>query len=729
MYSGTIIEFEKGWKLLETGVSKITRILEEETTSETPVDPEQYLGIYTTIYNMCNQKHPYDYSQRLYHKYHDVVERYAKKTVLPSIQQKHDEYLLRELSRRWDHYKVFVKWLSNFFTYLERFFISQRNYPSLLEVAMKSFRDFVYLEVQANAKDVVLALIDKEREGGEIDRALLKNISDIFVQIGIGTIERYETDLEMFLLQHTASYYGRKASRWIQEDSCPEYMIKSEESLRKEKERVTHYLHSTTEPKLVEIVQKELLVSVAKQLHSGCIELLRDDDKMDDLSRMYRLLNPIPKGLEPVADAFRLHVTREGNAFVKQAQDAATTGSVEEEQGLVGKMIDLHDKYVVYVTDCFQNHTLFHKALKEAFEIFCNKKVAERSSAELLANFCDNLLKKSGKSDEAIEATTDNVVKLLDYISDKDLFAEFYRKKLARRLLFDRKVNKEHETSMLSKIKKQQGGQYTSKMEGMMTDMEVGKEFQKGFEGSLPAKPGGIDMAVTVLNSRFWPSYKTSSDINLPRDMLECVDAFTSYYGEKTRMRKLRWIYSLGTCHVIGRFDQKPIELVLSTYQAVVLCLFNNAERITYQEMIEQVNLSHEDLVRVLISLSCAKYKILTKEPVSKTISTTDVFEFNSEFTNGMRRIRVSLPLVDDRKKVVEDVGFDRRHAVDASIVRIMKSRKVLPHQQLVSQCVEQLSRTFKPDIKLIKQRIEDLITREYLERDAENPQIFKYVA
>ncbi|KAL0800657.1 hypothetical protein Bca101_055832 [Brassica carinata] len=145
--------------------------------------------------------------------------------------------------------------------------------------------------------------------------------------------------------------------------------------------------------------------------------------------------------------------------------------------------------------------------------------------------------------------------------------------------------------------------------------------------------------------------------------------------------------------------------------------------------MIEQVNLSHEDLVRVLTSLSCAKYKILKKEPVSKTISTTDVFEFNSEFTNGMRRIRVSLPLVDDRKKVVEDVGFDRRHAVDASIVRIMKSRKVLPHQQLVSQCVEQLSRTFKPDIKLIKQRIEDLITREYLERDAENPQIFKYVA
>ncbi|XP_013586607.1 PREDICTED: cullin-1-like isoform X2 [Brassica oleracea var. oleracea] len=710
MYRETIIDFEQGCKCLEAGVSELKRILEEET-SETRIDPKQYLELYTTIYNMCIQKHPHDHSQRLYNKYHDIVEHYAKKTVLPCVQQKHDEYLLRELSRRWDHYKVFVNWLSHFFNYLERFFIPQRNYPSLLEVAMKSFRDRVYLEVQVNAKDVVIALIDKEREGAQIDRELVKNVLNVFVQSGMGTIEKYKEDFEMFLLEDTESYYARKASRWIQECSCPEYMIKSEESLRKEKERVIHYLHSSTECKLVEIVEKELLVSVAKHLlekeHSGCSALLRDD-KVDDLSRMYRLYHPIPKGLEPVADAFRIHVAREGNALIKQAQDAAANGSLVEAQVLVGKIIDLHEKYMVYVLDCFKNHTFFHKALKEAFKVFCNKKVGGSSSAELLANFCDSLLKKSGKSDEAIEATVDNVVKLLDYISDNDLFAEFYRKKLARRLLFDHhKVNKE------------------------VTDMQLAKEFQKGFKGSLTAKPGGIDLAVTVLNTGFWPSYKTSTDLNLPREMVECVEAFKSYYGTKTNQRKLRWLYSHGTCHVIGSFDPKPIELVLSTYQAVVLCLFNNTERLTYQEIIEQLNLSHEDLVRVLLSLSCAKYRILNKEPASKSISTTDVFEFNSKFTSTMRRIKVSIPPppIDERKKVVEDVDQDRRYAIDACIVRIMKSRKVLPHQQLVSQCVEQLSRMFKPDIKMIKKRIEDLITRDYLERDAKNHHIFNYVA
>ena len=43
------------------------------------------------------------------------------------------------------------------------------------------------------------------------------------------------------------------------------------------------------------------------------------------------------------------------------------------------------------------------------------------------------------------------------------------RKKLARRLLFDRSANDDHERSILTKLKQQCGGQFTSKMEGMVS--------------------------------------------------------------------------------------------------------------------------------------------------------------------------------------------------------------------------------------------------------------------
>ncbi|KAM1001657.1 hypothetical protein FF1_008146 [Malus domestica] len=734
-----VIELDQGWDYMQKGITKLKRIL--EGLPEPQFSSEEYMMLYTTIYNMCTQKPPNDYSQQLYDKYREAFEEYITSTVLPALREKHDEFMLRELVKRWANHKLMVRWLSRFFHYLDRYFIARRSLPALNEVGLTCFRDLVYREVNANARIAVIDLINKEREGEQIDRALLKNVVDIFVEIGMGQMESYEQDFEADLLLDSGEYYSRKAANWILTDTCPEYMSKAEECLKREKERVNNYLHSSSEQKLVEKVQHELLIVYSTQLlekeGSGCRAMLRLD-KVDDLSRIFRLYNKIPKGLDPVSLVFKQHITAEGTALVQQAEDAASSqargGAGTQEQVLIKNIIELHDKYMKYVDDSFQNHTLFHKALKEAFEVFCNKSVSGSSSAELLAGFCDNILKKGGSdrlSDEAIEETLEKVVKLLAYISDKDLYAEFYRKKLARRLLFDRSANEDHERSILTKLKQQCGGQFTSKMEGMVTDLTIARDHQKGFEEYLhdnPAVNPGMDLTVTVLTTGYWPSYK-SFDLNLPEEMVKCVEVFKGFYETKTKHRKLTWIYSLGTCNVTGKFDTRPIELIVSTYQAALLLLFNSADKLSYSEILTQLNLTHDDLVRLLHSLSCAKYKILIKEPNSKTISTNDSFEFNYKFTDKMRRIKIPLPPVDERKKVIEDVDKDRRYAIDAAIVRIMKSRKVLGHQQLVMECVEQLGKMFKPDIKAIKKRIEDLITRDYLERDKENPNMFKYLA
>ncbi|KAJ9696419.1 hypothetical protein PVL29_008573 [Vitis rotundifolia] len=739
MIDHKITDLEHGWDYMQKGIIKLKKIL--EGLPEPQFSSEDYMMLYTTIYNMCTQKPPHDYSQQLYEKYREAFEEYITVTVLPSLRDKHDEFMLRELVKRWANHKVMVKWLSRFFYYLDRYFIARRSLPALNEVGLTCFRELVYQEVHSRVKDAVISLIDQEREGEQIDRALLKNVLDIFVEIGMGKMDYYANDFEADMLNDTAAYYSRKASNWVLKDSCPDYMLKAEECLKRERDRISHYLHISSEPKLVEKVQTELLVVYANQLlekeQSGCHALLRDE-KVDDLSRIYRLYHKIPRGLEPVSSIFKQRVSDEGLALVNQAIDAANNQAENvrsvHEQVLVRKIIELHDKYMVYVCNCFMNQSLFHKALKEAFEIFCNKTVAGCSSAELLAAFCDNILKKGGSeklSDEAIEDTLEKVVKLLAYIGDKDLFAEFYRKKLARRLLFDRSANDEHERSILTKLKQQCGGQFTSKMEGMVTDLALARENQGHFEEYLSNNPianPGIDLTVTVLTTGYWPSYK-SSDLNLPAEMVRCVEVFKEYYHGKAQQRKLSWIYSLGNCNISGRFDSKTIELVVSTYQASVLLLFNNSDRLSFSEIMDQSNLGHDDLVRVLLSLSCAKYKILNKEPSTKTISPTDYFEFNSKFTDRMRRIKIPLPPVEERKKIVEDIDKDRRYAIDASIVRIMKSRKILSHQQLVTECVEQLSRLFKPDFKAIKKRIEDLISRDYLERDKENPNLYRYVA
>lgn len=75
--------------------------------------------------------------------------------------------------------------------------------------------------------------------------------------------------------------------------------------------------------------------------------------------------------------------------------------------------------------------------------------------------------------------------------------------------------------------------------------------------------------------------------------------------------------------------------------------------------------------------------------------------------------------------KHVED---DRKLLVDAAVVRVMKARKVLDHSQLVAEVLHQIS-LFQPQPRVIKEAIESLIQREYLERDPIDHKCYRYLA
>ena len=322
---------------------------------------------------MCTQKPPHDFSQQLYERYREAFNDYIEECVLPALREKKGEYMLKELVRRWDNHKIMVRWLSRFFNYLDRYYIQRHNLAQLKDVGMLCFRELVYTELKFSAKDAVLNLVEHERDGEQIDRALVKNILGIFVEMGMGGMEAYETDFEQNLLIDTAAFYARRANAWIEEDSCPEYLIKAEECLRREKERVGHYLHASSETKLLKEVEKEVLAKYEMRLlekeHSGCAVLLRDD-KTEDLARAFRLFKRVPGGLPPVADIFKKHVEKEGVSLVKQAEDTAVqkkeakaaggdkgataAAAQSTEQLFVRNLIALHDKYMTYVVDCFQ---------------------------------------------------------------------------------------------------------------------------------------------------------------------------------------------------------------------------------------------------------------------------------------------------------------------------------------------------------------------------------------
>ncbi|KAI5328256.1 hypothetical protein L3X38_027653 [Prunus dulcis] len=287
-----IIEWDQGWNSIQEGIMNVKRII-AEGLPENQVNAPVYVDIYTIIYNMCVQKPPHDYAQQFYDKYQKTFEEHITSTVLPSLKAKHDEFLLQEFVKSWADHKVMLRWMSRAFSYLDRYFLTLRSLLGLNEVALKCYRDLVYREVNADVRVAALRLFNKERKGGEIDRAQLKNVIDIFVEIGAGRMDAYEKDFEGYMLTDTRDYYSRIASRWILEDSYTSYMMKAEECLRRERDIVSHYLHPSSEKMLVGIVTHWLLVVYANQLigkkHSesgwggGCLTI----DNMEELSRKF----------------------------------------------------------------------------------------------------------------------------------------------------------------------------------------------------------------------------------------------------------------------------------------------------------------------------------------------------------------------------------------------------------------------------------------------------------
>jgi len=219
------------------------------------------------------------------------------------------------------------------------------------------------------------------------------------------------------------------------------------------------------------------------------------------------------------------------------------------------------------------------------------------------------------------------------------------------------------------------------------------------------------------------------------------MDVFTEYYAAKQTHRKLRWVHTMGKNTVemhgftIGgakkakekkeggkKGKESKIQLVVSTIQAFILMLFNNNERLSLEDMASALQIDTREIKKYLKSLTVQKEKILLKEPEGKDINNGDVFRVNFDYSP--LKNRVSIPLVvmqTDEKQVAEvheNVQQDRKLAIEACIVRVMKARVTLSHSGLVNEVIQALSVLFRPDGRIIKKRIEDLIQREYLERD-----------
>lgn len=306
---------------------------------------------------------------------------------------------------------------------------------------------------------------------------------------------------------------------------------------------------------------------------------------------------------------------------------------------------------------------------------------------------------------------------------------------MAKRLIFGRSTNQDIEQSIVVKLKKECGDGFTSKVEGMLTDINLSSAINSNFKEFLAnTQPGFLekhDVTISVLTSSFWAKSTGNASVVLPDELLNYQATFSKYYISIHTGRKLDWQSNLGHCVVRATFGNTLKELLVSLFQTIVLLLFNDHDKLTAAEIQELTKLELKDLKATLHSLSCGKMKILIKNPEGNAVSIEDSFEFNPEFTNKLFRIKINQAqlkeTVDELRATEKNVIFDRQFQIDAAIMRILKSKKVVSHNELLAELFKILDMPIRSQD--LKTRIELLIEREYIRRDFENAATYTYIA
>ncbi|KAJ8945868.1 hypothetical protein NQ318_002708 [Aromia moschata] len=766
------LKFEDKWPHMGPIVLKLLK--------QEPVSPAEWQELFYDVHLVClwDEKGPGKLRDHL----HEDIVQFIKQAQARVLAHRQEEALLKAYIAEWRKFFTQCNYLPTPFRQLESSLqgkpasggstVQNNSVKNLFgnesivrKLMLDSWNESIFSDIKHRLQDSAMKLVHAERNGEAFDSQLVIGVRESYVNLCSNTEDRlqiYRENFEAAYIQSTDLFYRMKAPEQLATNGVQAYMRYADSKLHEEESRAQRYLEAGSNG-VIQCCVKVLVGNALPVLLAECAPLIKAGET-DRLQLMFRLLERVPEGVQPMLRELENHITQAGLADMVAAAEVIT----QDSEKYVERLLELFRRFSRLVHEAFSDDPRFLTARDKAFKAVVNdttvfrlelgtgrnvggKQVAPESKCpELLANYCDMLLRRTPLSkrltSEEIESRLRDVLLVLKYVSNKDVFMRYHKAHLTRRLILDASADSEKEEDMVEWLREVgMPADYVNKLARMFQDIKVSEDLNGQFRTST-ARHDAIN--IKILNAGAWARGSERVTVSLPVELEDYIPEVEDFYKKKHSGRKLQWYHHMSNGTITFTTNGGKFDLDVTTFQMAVLFAWNQRQhdKISYENLRLATELPDGELRRTLWSLVAfpkLKRQLLLFSPnvsAPKDFSEHTVFWVNQDFAliktgklqkRGKVNLIGRLQLSTERSQVEDNQSIVQLRILrtQEAIIKILKMRKKISNAALQSELVDILKNMFLPSKKMIKEQLEWLIEHKYMKRDDDDINTFIYMA
>uniref|UniRef100_A0A8C7D541 Cullin-5 n=1 Tax=Oncorhynchus kisutch TaxID=8019 RepID=A0A8C7D541_ONCKI len=741
------LQFEDKWDLMRPIVLKLLR--------QESVTKQQWFDLFSDVHAVClwDDKGPAKIHQALKA---DILD-FIKQAQVRVLSHQDDTALLKAYIVEWRKFFTQCDILPKPFCQLEITLMGKQgsNKKSNVEdsivrkLMLDTWNESIFSNIKNRLQDSAMKLVHAERLGEAFDSQLVIGVRESYVNLCSNPdnkLQIYRDNFEKAYMDSTERFYRTQAPSYLQQNGVQNYM-----------------------KYLMECCVNALVTSFKETILAECPGMIRRNET-EKLHLMFSLMDKVPSGIEPMLKDLEEHIMSAGLADMVASAETITSDS----EKYVEQLLTLFNRFSKLVKDAFQDDPRFLTARDKAYKAVVNdatifklelplkqkgvglKTQPESKCPELLANYCDMLLRKTPLSkklaSEEIEAKLKEVLLVLKYVQNKDVFMRYHKAHLTRRLILDISADSEIEENMVEWLREVgMPADYVNKLARMFQDIKVSEDLNQNFKechkhNKLALSADSVN--IKILNAGAWSRSSEKVFVSLPTELEDLIPEVEDFYKKNHSGRKLHWHHLMSNGIITFKNEVGQYDLEVTTFQLAVLFAWNQRprERISFENLKLATELPDAELRRTLWSLVAfpkLKRQVLSYDPVvgsPKDFAEGTLFYVNQEFSliknskvqkRGKMNLIGRLQLTTERMREEENEGIVQLRILrtQEAIIQIMKMRKRITNAQLQTELVEILKNMFLPQKKMIKEQMEWLIEHKYIKRDETDLNTFIYMA